>query len=85
MPLIPGSRSSSEASAQRLLIRLAERTALQEGVGILQVWNVCEQRQARAQLLAEHGRRGQDAEANRMIEAVDSVADGRADPSAPWE
>ncbi len=74
------------AEAARLLLeRLRLRTALNEGVGILQVWNVCPQQQARAQLLADNGAAGQDAEANRMIAVVDAVADNRADPDADWD
>jgi hypothetical protein len=72
-------------SAARLLVdRLRLRAALNEGVGILQVWSVCEQQQARAQLLADNGAAGQNAEASRMIALVDAVADSRADPDADW-
>ncbi|MFL6124801.1 hypothetical protein [Actinophytocola sp.] len=78
-------RHRREESARRLLDRLRLRTALNEGVGILQVWNVCEQQQARDQLLADNGAAGQDAEADRMIAAIDAVAEDRADPDANWD
>jgi hypothetical protein len=74
-----------EASACRLLTRLRHRTALNEGVGILQVWNTCEQQQARDQLLADNGTSGQDAEASRMIALVNAVADNSTDPDAHWD
>jgi hypothetical protein len=76
---------SREESARRLMDQLRLRAALNEGVGILQVWNVCEQEQARDQLLADNGAAGQDAEADRMIAVVDAVADNRADPDANWD
>jgi hypothetical protein len=60
------------------------RTALNEGVGILQVWQVCEQQQARDRLLTDNGTSGQDAEADRMIAVVNAAADNRADPDATW-
>lgn len=74
-----------EASAHRLLTRLRLRTALNEGVGILQVWNICEQQQARDQLLTDHGTSGQDAEAGRMIALVNATADNGVDPDAHWD
>ena len=74
-----------EEAARRLQDRTRLRAALNEGVGILQVWNVCEQQQARDQLLAGNGAAGQDAEADRMIAVVDTVADNRADPDANWD
>lgn len=74
-----------EASARRLLTRLRLRTALNEGVGILQVWNTCGQQQARDQLLADNGTAGQDAEAGRMIALVNATADNSADPDAQWD
>ena len=82
MPM-PNQRHREE-SARRLLGRMRLRAALNEGVGILQVWNVCEQKQARDQLLADNGPSGQDAEADRMIAVVDAAADNRADPDATW-
>jgi hypothetical protein len=85
MPMTRGSDSWREASARRLLTRLRLRTALNEGVGILQTWNLCEQQEARAQLLSEHGSAGQDAEADRMIAFVNATADGRTDPDARWD
>jgi hypothetical protein len=73
-----------DESAHRLLDRMRLRTSLNEGVGILQVWKVCEQQQAREQLLADNGASGQDAEVDRMIAVVDAAADNRADPDATW-
>jgi hypothetical protein len=61
------------------------RTALNEAVWNFQVWNICEQQQARDRLLADNGASGQDAEAVRMIAAVDAAADNRADPDAHWD
>lgn len=84
MSMACGSDAWTAASARRVLARVTLRTTLNEGVGILQAWNICEQRQARDELLAEHGRAGQDAEAQRMIAVVDATANGRADPDARW-
>jgi hypothetical protein len=80
-----GSDAWRAASARRLLARLTLHTTFNEGVGILQTWNTCEQQQARDQLLSEHGCAGQDAEARRMVAVVDDAADGRADPDARWD
>jgi hypothetical protein len=85
MPMIRGSDSWREASARRLLARLKLRATLNEGVGILQAWNVCPQQEARDRLLFEHGSVGQDAEADRMIAFVDATANGLADPDARWD
>ncbi|MFC0111478.1 hypothetical protein [Kibdelosporangium aridum] len=85
MPMTQGPNSWREASARRLLTRLRQRTALNEGVGILQAWNLCQQQEARDRLLSEHGRAGQDAEADRMIAFVDATANRRADPDAHWD
>lgn len=74
-----------EESARRLLDRMQLRTALNEGIGILQVWNACEQQQARAQLLADNGASGQDVEADRMIAVVNAAAENSADPDANWD
>jgi hypothetical protein len=74
-----------EEPACRLLDQMRLRTALNEGVGILQVWNACEQRQAREQLLTDNGSSGQDAEADRMIAVVNAAADHSADPDANWD
>jgi hypothetical protein len=74
-----------EVSARRLLDRLRSRTARNEAVGILQIWNICEQQQARDQLLADNGATGQDAEASRMIAFVNAAADKRSDPDARWD
>lgn len=71
--------------ALRVLERLRLRTALDEGVGILQVWNACEQQQARADLRAEYGWAGQGTEASRMIAVVDATAEERADPDVGWD
>lgn len=78
-------RHRREESARRLPNRIRLRTALNEGVGILQIWNACEQQQARDQLRTDNGTCGQDAEANRMIAVVDAAADNRADPDAAWD
>lgn len=85
MPMTSGSNSWREASARRLLSRLRQRTELNEGVGILQSWNVCDQQDARDQLLSQHGRSGQDAEAHRMIAFIDATANRRTDPDATWD
>lgn len=74
-----------EETARRLLDRMRLRTALNEAVGILQVWHVCEQQQARDHLLTDNGAAGQDAEADRMIAVVDAAADNREDPDATWD
>jgi hypothetical protein len=84
--LVPApNQNRREESARRLLDRMRLRTALNEGVGILQVWNVCEQQQARDQLRADNGAAGQDAEADRMIAVVDAAAENRTDPDANWD
>jgi hypothetical protein len=85
MPMTRASDSGREASARRLLTRLRLRTALNEGVGILQSWNVCQQQEARDKLLSEHGNAGQDAEADRMIAVIDATASNRTDPDARWD
>jgi hypothetical protein len=74
-----------QRAAQLLLWELRRRSALSEGVGILQVWQICGSRQARTDLLAEHGRRDQNAEADRMIAVVDAAAEGRSDPDVSWD
>jgi hypothetical protein len=79
------SHSGREAAAGRLVERLLLRAELNNGVGILQVWNVCGQQQARTDLVADHGQTGQDGEARRMIAVVNAAADGRADPDARWD
>ncbi len=84
-PLARGSDAWREASAHRLQERLRLHTGLNEGVGILQVWNACHQQEARDLLFAAHGSAGQDAEATRMIEVVDAAAEARADPDAGWD
>jgi hypothetical protein len=65
--------------------RLRRRAELNNGVGIMQIWNECGRQQARADLVAEHGQAGQDAEAQRVIAVVDAAADGRSDPDARWD
>jgi hypothetical protein len=67
------------------LRRLQQRTTLNEGIGILQSWNDCEQQQARDQLITDNGSPGQNAEANRMIAVVNATADDTADPDAAWD
>lgn len=74
-----------DAAARSLLRRLRLRTTLNEGVGILGVWQVCAPQQARDHLRAEHDRTGQDAEATRLIAVVNATADDRADPDARWD
>ena len=74
-----------EAVARNLLQRVHQRAALSEGVGILQTWRLCGQKQVRADLFAEHGRTGQDTEARRVIAVVNAAADRRADPDAMWD
>jgi hypothetical protein len=76
---------SRQETAARLLGRMRQRTALNEGIGILQTWNDCAQQQARDQLLADNGATGQNAEADRMIALVDAAADNRTDPDAGWD
>jgi hypothetical protein len=83
MTLHNGSEQWRERTARCLLGRLGRRAARDEGVGIRQAWQSCERQQARDDLLAEHGSLGQDAEANRMITAVDAAADRRTDPD--WD
>ena len=83
--MIDGTKAWREQSARRLLVRLRHRTALHEGIGILGSWRTCDQQEARDCLLAEHGDAGQDAEASRMIAAVDAAAIHRSDPDAQWE
>jgi hypothetical protein len=85
VPLVRRSEAWRERAARHLLEQLRRRAVLSEGVGILQVWRLCEQQQARHELHAEHGDAGQGAEACRLIAAVDADADGRADPDATWE
>jgi hypothetical protein len=79
------SEPGREQAARDLLARLDRRVVLSEGVGILQVWQVCRQQQARDTLHTEHGDSGQGVEALRMIGVVDAVAEGRADPDATWD
>ena len=83
--MIRGPERWREHTAQVLLDRMRRRATLSEGVGILQVWRLCRQQQARDELYAEHGGAGQGAEACRMIAVVDATADGRADPEANWD
>jgi hypothetical protein len=85
MPMTRGSDSWREASARRILTRLRLHTALNEGVGILQTWNLCGQQEARDELFSQHGDAGQDAEADRMIAIVDAAARGRTDPDVRWD
>lgn len=79
------SEPGREVAARRLLERLRRRAVLNNGVGIVQIWNVCGQQQARADLTAGHGRSGQDGAARRMIAVVNATAEGRADPDAGWD
>jgi hypothetical protein len=78
-------QNTRERAAHQLLHRLEQRTALNEGIGILQTWNDCEQQQARDQLRTDNGVTGQNAEADRMIAVVNATADDTADPDAHWD
>jgi hypothetical protein len=78
-------QDARERAARLLLHRLQQRASLNEGIGILQTWNDCEQQQARDQLRTDNGVAGQNAEADRMIAVVNATADDTADPDVHWD
>ncbi|MBB4912766.1 hypothetical protein [Actinophytocola algeriensis] len=78
-------QAAREQAARRVLHRLQQRTTLNEGIGILQTWNDCEQQQARDQLRTDNGSNGQNVEADRMIAVVNATADATTDPDADWD
>ncbi|MGC7095233.1 hypothetical protein ACPZ19_11250 [Amycolatopsis lurida] len=80
-----GTLDGREKAAHLLVERVRRRAALNEAVGIMQVWRDCGQQEARDGLEAEHGAGGQQVEARRMIAAVNRDARGRADPDAGWD
>ena len=85
MSVLDGSKQSHDAAARLVLERLNRRVALNEAIGILQVWRGCGRHQARRDMHARHGAAGQHVEATRMIAVVNAVADGRKDPDLRWE
>jgi hypothetical protein len=85
LPMSTPDQDARERAARRVLRRTQQRSTLNEGIGILQTWNDCEQQQARDQLRADNGSTGQNAEADRMIAVVNATADPDADPDAGWD
>ncbi|MET7993853.1 hypothetical protein ABZU76_23420 [Amycolatopsis sp. NPDC005232] len=72
--------ASCDTAARGMLVRVQLRSVLREAVGVLQVQYACTENQASADLRHHHDH---DAEAARVIAAVDADARGRSDPD--WD
>jgi hypothetical protein len=80
-----GSQPGRQHAAQGVLDRARLRAARNEAIGVVQVWHSCGRHQAGDDLNSPGGVAGRDAEASRIIAAVDHNACGQADPDAQWD
>lgn len=85
----PPSDEAQTVQARRVLEALAQRTTLDEAIGVLRCWWQCSATQARSELEARYDRRSGDApggspdmtaEVTRVVAVVNAAADRCADP-----
>lgn len=70
--------------AREILEQVRTRAVVNKAIGILQVWQACDRRQATNDIHDPQGSRGLHGEATRMIAIVDATADGTTDPDTGW-